>query len=177
MMEALRRLLDEPRPGGEPPVRRWEVVLVGLAIVLGIFEAAFEPEVTWRPAAAALVVVLVPTLFPRRSRPLVPVLVIFGLQSAVDGLVWITSEGTTLVGVTFVSSVIAAYAVARWGSGREIALGAPAVVLLRLVTDPSDELPVVAALVSSTAGSWSSRLASSCGREPPADGTVSKPRG
>jgi len=131
-------------------VRRWEVVLVVLGVALGLVEAAFEPNVTWCPVAAAMVVVLVPLVLVRRTRPLTVVLLIFGVQALVDGLVWLTDEGTTLVGVTFVASVTATYAVARWGSGREISVGAPAVVLLSLVSDPTDDVPFIAALVSST---------------------------
>ncbi|MDG2112232.1 MAG: histidine kinase dimerization/phosphoacceptor domain-containing protein, partial [Actinomycetota bacterium] len=145
MQEVIRALLNEPRPENAPRAGRWDKVVVAL---LG---AALEPQVAWRPVAAVLVVITVPLLLIRRQRPLAAVAIAFGLTAAADAGAWIYSEGSTVVGATLVTFIALAYALARWGSGREIPVGLVFVMAANLVNESPEDTPAAAnAVVAST---------------------------
>ena len=122
MSAALRSLWDEPRPKGAPPVGRADVLLVGGLEVAALLEGVFRPDVTWRPFVTVLAMALMPVLLWRRSRPLMAVLIGWGLAGLLSILSLPAHVGD--LGLTSMLAVlILVYSVVRWGSGREIVLG------------------------------------------------------
>ncbi|GIG61900.1 two-component sensor histidine kinase [Longispora fulva] len=114
----LRSVWDEPRPAGPPP-RGWrDWALVGVLGPLAVLEAVQRPEVPW--LVRLTVVALLPTLLWRRSAPL-PV---FAVALGVSGLVTLVVGAGRPQSYTVAYVLILVYALVRWGSGREIAIGA-----------------------------------------------------
>ncbi|MET0693496.1 MAG: histidine kinase dimerization/phosphoacceptor domain-containing protein, partial [Propionibacteriaceae bacterium] len=144
---ALRSLWAEPRPtsaSGRGP-RDWALIaaLVGWSVVEGLLRQDLAPRPLLLLAALA---VLVPLLW-RRTHPLVAVVVSFGTLTIVDIVRILTgSPGTLLSSVS--ASLILAYALFRWGSGREAAGGLGAILLwlpITTVADPTTVAETVAA--------------------------------
>jgi signal transduction histidine kinase len=115
----LRSLWDEPRPPA-PPVRVWrDWALVGVLGPVAVLEGFLRPDVPWRPLSVVLTLVLVPTLLWRRTRPLPVVAIAFGACALAGLLTSGEPPGTD----TMVFLVLLPYALFRWGSGREGAIG------------------------------------------------------
>ncbi|MFI7546597.1 sensor histidine kinase [Actinoplanes sp. NPDC049599] len=124
MHDLLRSVWDEPRPP-HPPTRVWrDWALVAVLVPLAVLEALLRPELPWRVVSAGLVLALIPTLLWRRTRPLLMITIGFG----VSGLAPVVFPGATLETYSIAFLLILPYALLRWGSGREIVLGA-AVIL------------------------------------------------
>ncbi|MFF2371193.1 sensor histidine kinase [Agromyces sp. NPDC058110] len=135
MTSPLRSLWNAPAAVPPPPRRVWrDWVLVGVLVPLVLVEAALRPEVPWRWAWAAVLVLLLPTLLWRRTRPFTMLAVAFGTGTAF-GLV--TGGDPQLYTTAYV--LLPLYAVMRWGSGRSM-LGGGALVLagwaMSLATGP-----------------------------------------
>ncbi len=127
----------EPRPSGVPPPAWWDWALAGVLVPVAVLEGLLRPGLDWRWLSIAISAGLVFTLPFRRSRPLLVVAIAFG----VCGL------SPLVVGHEFpqqnvlVYMVLLPFALFRWGSGREAALGA-AVVFGKLGLDAAmDFLP------------------------------------
>ncbi|MET0788568.1 MAG: histidine kinase [Cellulomonas sp.] len=120
--DALRPLWTAPRPPGAP-ARVWrDWVLVGLLLPTAVLEGVLRPDVTWRPVALVVAVVVVLALLWRRTHPLAAVVVVFGGQALVDAVALASGAGQWGLYTTAVVLVLP-YALCRWGSGREIVLG------------------------------------------------------
>lgn len=111
---------EEPRPPGPPP-RGWrDWALVAVLAPAAVLEGALRPDVPWRTASVVLTVALLPTLLWRRTSPLLMAMVAFG-ACGLAGLLT-TGEAPGLNAMAFV--LFLAYALVRWGSGREAGAGA-----------------------------------------------------
>lgn len=122
MVPLRRSLWHEPRPRGAAPVGRDDVLLGGAYAVVALLEGALRPDLTWRLGVTALALLLVPALLWRRPRPLVAVLLAWGVAGLLAVLQLSTDVGD--LGLDAMTAVLVPlYALARWGSGREIALG------------------------------------------------------
>ncbi|MDA2806694.1 sensor histidine kinase [Nocardiopsis suaedae] len=132
MRGTLRSLWDEPPPP-HVPRRGWrDWALVGVCAAAALAEGALRPDLPWREAATALVAGLAPVLLWRRSRPLAAVSAAF-----VGGaLLSLASLGRAGEMITSVYLLLLPFALVRWGSGRQIAVGAAVVA----VTGPVDAL-------------------------------------
>ncbi|CAL9363600.1 hypothetical protein SUDANB121_00726 [Nocardiopsis dassonvillei] len=120
----LRSLWDEPRPPGPPRRAGWDPALAALFAAAAVVEGVLRPDLPWRIPTVLLTVGLIALLPLRRTRPLAAVALVFGLSSlatAVSGG-QITSLYTTLC------FLLLPYALFRWGSGREVALGSTVLV-------------------------------------------------
>ncbi len=118
----LRSLWSEPR-AAEPPVRVWrDWALAAALIPAAILEGALTSDLAWRAVSIALAVALVATLFWRRTKPLVAVAVAFGSVTVVDIAAIVGGVGWTGLN-TMVFVLLLPYAVFRWGTGREAAIG------------------------------------------------------
>jgi signal transduction histidine kinase len=98
----------------------WDWVFVCVLVVVAVGEALVRPGLTARPVSAVVCAVLVSTLLWRRSHPLQAVAVAFGLcvlSSVVAGREF--PDQYVLVSLLFLP-----FAAFRWGSGRELVLGA-----------------------------------------------------
>ncbi|QXJ22308.1 ATP-binding protein [Actinomadura graeca] len=154
-----RSLWDEPRPPGAP-ARVWrDWALVGVLVPAAVLEGTLRPDVPWRTLSILLTVALVPTLLWRRTRPLLMVAIAFGL-CGLAGLLT-TGEPPTLNTMAFL--LLPAYALFRWGSGREAAAGA-AIILGKVAvstavdgTDPAAMFGAFAILCAAMAAGGAAR--------------------
>lgn len=138
MRSFLRSVLDEPRAPGAPH-RVWrDWALVGIAMPAAVVEAALRPDLPWRWAVLAITLVLLPTLLYRRQHPLAVAAASFGamLALSVADLVVDPAEPPDLF--TQAVLVVTLYALVRWGSGREIALGGAIVLVTSTVAMVAD---------------------------------------
>ncbi|MBG0565123.1 sensor histidine kinase [Actinoplanes aureus] len=108
MRDLMRPIWDEPRPTPPPPGRVWRDWLL-----VAVVTAAVLTEAVLTPANPVFTLVAVPTLLWRRTRPLLMVVIAFGLCAALPGPDF-NAE---------VFMVVLPYALFRWGSGREILAG------------------------------------------------------
>lgn len=109
----------EPRPR-HAPRRVWrDWALVGVLVPAAALEAALRPDLPWRVLWAVVVIGLAPTLLWRRTRPLLVVVIVFG----VTGLVPLVTGGARVEPYAAAFALVLVYSVVRWGSGREAVLG------------------------------------------------------
>jgi signal transduction histidine kinase len=123
---------DEPAVPN-PPRRVWrDWVLVAALEAAAVLEGILRPDVLWRPAAITLAVVLVPSLLWRRTHPLAVIAIVFGSLTVVDVLAPVTLDNTFGL-YTMAWVLLLPYALARWGSGRDIVIGLGITLGLHLV--------------------------------------------
>ncbi|MFC4070028.1 sensor histidine kinase [Actinoplanes subglobosus] len=129
MVEPLRALLAEPRPPDPPARGRRDWLLVAVLTVAVPAEGLLRPDVPARAATLVMTLALVPTLLWRRERPLLMVAIVFGVSWVVP---LFTGHQPELVSGAFV--LLLAFALVRWGSGREIVAGAALILVKIAVT-------------------------------------------
>ncbi len=119
---AMRSIWAEPR-AADAPARVWrDWVLVAALIPTAVLEGILRSDVAWRYVSIALAVALVPTLLWRRTMPLAVVAIAFGSVTLVNvaGIL----SGVEWIGLnTMAVLLILPYALFRWGTGREAAIG------------------------------------------------------
>jgi signal transduction histidine kinase len=108
--------------------RDW--ALLGLLAPTAVLEGLLRPGVPWRVLSVILTVGLVPTLLWRRTRPLLIVAIVFGAC----GLAGMLTGGKAPGLVTMVYLLLLPYALFRWGSGREAAIGS-AIIFAKLIVE------------------------------------------
>src|SRR6188768_1036801 len=129
---ALRSLWAEPRPTNAPDrgPRDWALVavLVGWSVVEVVLRQDLAPRPgLWtglapRPLLLLYVLAVLGPLLWRRTHPLVAVAVSFGTLTILDIVRILTgSQGALLNSMS--AALILTYALFRWGSGREAAIG------------------------------------------------------
>ena len=122
MRDAVRALLAEPRVPNSPK-RVWrDWALVGVLLPVAVLEAIFRNELAWRPFGLALCAVPVFALLWRRTHPLLVVVVVFGAQTAADIAPLLGADDSAVLYMT-AYVLLLPYALFRWGSGREAAIG------------------------------------------------------
>ena len=135
--DALRSLWAEPRPTNVPArgLRDWALVaaLVGWSVV----EVVLRQDLAPRPLLLLAVLAVLGPLLWRRTHPFVAVAVSFGTLTIVDIVRILTgSQGGLLNSISAV--LILAYALFRWGSGREAASGLGVILLWLAITSVAD---------------------------------------
>ncbi|MEM9130834.1 MAG: sensor histidine kinase [Actinomycetota bacterium] len=126
--DALRYGLElwrEP-PVADPPKRVWrDWAIVGVMIPVALLEGLLRPDVIWRPWVIVLALIAVWTTLWRRTHPLAMVALIAVLVSTTDIIALINlGRGGEPVGLySMALFLILPYALFRWGSGRDAALG------------------------------------------------------
>jgi signal transduction histidine kinase len=117
-----RSLWNEPRAPNPPPPQWWDWALVVALVPATILEGLLSENLVWRGASIAMIIVVLPALLWRRTHPLPVAAVAFStcialeLASVAAGVRW---EGLNAHGAL----VMVIYALFRWGSGREAAVG------------------------------------------------------
>jgi histidine kinase len=116
-----------------PPARRWrDWLLAGVVAATATTEAVLRDDMTWRPVAVMVGLALACAMLFRRSRPLAMVGLGFGAFFVVD--VAALSAGREPVSlIAGVAVVVLVYALFRWATTRQAALGS-AVILLEWLT-------------------------------------------
>ncbi len=134
---ALRSLWAEPRAAAVPERVSRDWVLVGALMVTALLEGVLRDDVAWRPFVTIVAVGLAPVLLWRRTHPLVCVVVGFGTGMALG----LASQLAGIPGVglnTMTYILVLAYALVRWGSGREIVIGLAVVLIAAVISIATD---------------------------------------
>ncbi|MEU6934077.1 sensor histidine kinase [Streptomyces sp. NPDC046374] len=122
MVTFRRSVWHEPRPADAPPIGRLDWLLVGVFTAAALVEGTVRPGLAWRPLVTVLALALMPALLWRRGRPLVAVLVGWGVAGLLSVL-QLTAHAGDLGLYSMMAALILLYSLVRWGSGREIVLG------------------------------------------------------
>ncbi len=103
---------------------RLDWLLVGGLEAAALVEGFARPGLAWQPWVTVLAMALMPALLWRRSHPLATCLIGFGGAGLLSLLqLWTRSGDLGLY--SMMAILILLYALARWGSGREITAGIP----------------------------------------------------
>jgi signal transduction histidine kinase len=136
-IDALRSLWVEPRPANPPArgPRDWALVAAFScwAVAEGVLREDTAPRPLWLLAALAAVV---PLLW-RREKPLGAAAVAFGLLTVVD-VVRILTEAHGVLPSSVSATLVLTYALFRWGSGQEAAVGVGVMLVWLVVTNVAD---------------------------------------
>jgi signal transduction histidine kinase len=132
LTDAVRSLWAEPRVPAPPPWTWRDRMLVLVLAIGALLEVLLRDDLVWRTSAVVIGVGLLLLAPWRRTRPLLVVAFVLGLITTYDMvavLAGVDPELTTLWITAWV--LLLPYALLRWGSGREIVIGAP--ILLAFV--------------------------------------------
>src|SRR3954447_22071238 len=144
---ALRSLWVEPRPTNAPDPGRRDWALVAALTCWSVAEVVLRQDLAPRPLLLLATLAVLGPLLWRRTHPLVAVVVSFGTLTIVDIVRILTgSKGGLLNSMS--AALILAYALFRWGSGREAASGLGVILLwlpITYVADPMGLWATVAA--------------------------------
>ena len=123
-------------------------MLVALLVPTAIVEWVLRDDVTWRPVVLPLAVGVMVALLWRRTHPLLVVAAVFGTIVAVDFVALFgPSESIGLYAMAGV--LLLPYSLLRWGSGREILLGLPVILVTLALCLVLDYTGVVDSIVGS----------------------------
>ena len=136
---ALRSLWAEPRPANPPGLGPRDWALVAAFVVWSAVELVFRQDLTPGPLLLLGALAAIAPLLWRRTHPLVAVLVSFGTLTIIDVVRILTgSQGLPLNSVA--ATLILAYALFRWGSGREAACGLVVIGIWLAITHVADPM-------------------------------------
>ncbi|WP_211221010.1 sensor histidine kinase [Nocardioides insulae] len=122
MVGVRRSIWHEPRPADVPPIGRLDWLLVGVFAAVALVEGIVRPDLAWRPLVTVLALALMPALLWRRGRPLLAVLIGWGVAGLLSVL-QLTARTGDLGLYSMMAVLILLYSLVRWGSGRELVLG------------------------------------------------------
>src|SRR5829696_6998216 len=141
--DALRSLWAEPRPTNAPDRGPRDWALVAALVCWSLVEAVsgrswvLHQDLAPRPLLLIAVLAVLGPLLWRRAHPLVAVVVSFGTLTIVDSVrIFTGSQGVLLSSIS--AALILAYALFRWGSGREAAIGLGVILLWLPITTVAD---------------------------------------
>lgn len=130
---ALRSLWAEPRPMNPPDRRLRDWALVAVLICWSVLEAVLREDMAPLPLLFIAALAVVVPLPWRCTHPLVAAAVAFGTVTVVDIVRVLTgSQGALPSSVS--ATLVIAYALFRWGSGREAASGLGVILLWLAIT-------------------------------------------
>jgi signal transduction histidine kinase len=136
---ALRSLWAEPRPTKAPDRGPRDWALVAVLVCWSVVEVVLRQDLAPRPLLLLAVLAVLGPLLWRRTHPLVAVAVSFGTLTIVDIIRILTgSQGALLSSIS--AALILAYALFRWGSGREAASGLGVILLWLAITYVADPM-------------------------------------
>ncbi|MFI1988602.1 sensor histidine kinase [Actinoplanes sp. NPDC020271] len=136
MPGSLRSLLAEPRPPGAPPAGPRDWFLAAACALIAVLEGIARPDLPGGLVAPVVAVVLAPTLLIRRSHPLLAVVIAFSATL----LAPIATGNVPPEEYSLVYLLLLLYALFRWGSGREAALGLAVIVVKQVVSFVSGQV-------------------------------------
>ena len=142
---ALRSLWAEPRPTHPPDRGPRDWTMVAVLACWSLVEAVLGQSLVLRQHLAPRPLLLLDalavlgSLLWRRTHPLVAVAVAFGTLTIVDIVRILTGSQGGLLSSTC-AALILAYALFRWGSGREAAIGLCVILLWQPITTVADPM-------------------------------------
>jgi signal transduction histidine kinase len=140
--DELRALWAEPRVP-DPPVRVWwDWALLAAGVIAATLEAVLRDDVVWRPVALLFAVGVCFTTLWRRTHPLTMIVLAFGSAIAVTLASLVTDQPEPVGLNTGVIILVLVYALPRWGSGRDIVLGAAVIATTFTLATFEDGVPV-----------------------------------
>lgn len=120
----IRSVWTEPR-APDAPRRVWrDWALVAVLVPTAVLEWALRPDLPWRTVWLILCLALIPSLLWRRVAPFTTVAVVFGTITLVD-VARLAAGSAPMDLYTMVFVLLLCYSLVRWGSGREVVLGLP----------------------------------------------------
>ncbi|SDC88662.1 Signal transduction histidine kinase [Geodermatophilus telluris] len=141
---ALRSLWAEPRPTGAPEQGPRDWALVAALVGWSLGELVLRQDPAPRPLLLLYVLAVLGPLLWRRTHPLAAVAVSFGTLTILDVVRILTgSQGVLLDMNSMSAALILPYALFRWGSGREAAIGLGVILLWLPVTSTADPTGLV----------------------------------
>ncbi|NUR69967.1 MAG: sensor histidine kinase [Hamadaea sp.] len=130
---ALRSLWAEPRPASPPDRRTRDWALVAVLIGWSVLEAVLRKDMAPLPLLVIAALAVVVPLPWRRTHPLVVVVIAFGMVTVVD-IARILTGSPGVLPSSVSATLVIAYALFRWGSGREAASGLGVILLWLAIT-------------------------------------------
>src|SRR3954463_9427817 len=134
---ALHALWVEPRPTNAPDPGPRDWALVAVFLCWSLVELVVRHDLAPRPLLLLDTLALLGPLPWRRTHPLVAVVISFGTLTIVDIVRILTGSQGGLLNSTS-AALILAYALFRWGSGREAASGLGLILLWQPITTVAD---------------------------------------
>src|SRR6476659_8160454 len=136
---ALSSLWAEPRPKNAPDPGPRDWALVAALIGWSVVEVVLRRDLAPGPVLLLYALAVIGPLPWRRTHPLVAVAVCFGTLMIVDSVRILTgSHGAPLSSTS--AALILTYALFRWGSGREAAIGLGVILLWQPITTVADPM-------------------------------------
>ncbi|HRW19240.1 MAG TPA: histidine kinase [Dermatophilaceae bacterium] len=127
MIALWRSLWREPRAAYPPPVGRVDRLLVAGFEAAALVEGIARPGMQRQPWITLLAMAVIPALLWRRRHPLRACLAGFGVAGLMSAI-QLATRRDDLGPSAMLVVIVLLYALLRWGSGREIAVGMPCVV-------------------------------------------------
>lgn len=141
---ALRSLWAEPRPADAPDRAPRDWGLVAALVGWSAAELLLRDDLAPLPLLLIAVLAVVGPLLWRRTQPLAAMAVCFGALTIVDIVRVVTDSQGALLNSSL-AALILAYALFRWGSGREAAIGLGVILLWLAIMTTSGADPVTPA--------------------------------
>jgi signal transduction histidine kinase len=145
--QALRSLWAEPRPAHPPDRSPRDWILLAVLVGWSVVELVRGQDLAPLPLLLLAGLAVLGPLPWRRTHPLVAVMVCFGTLTLVDSIRILTGSPGVLLNST-IAALILAYALFRWGSGREAAIGLGIILIwvpIATVVNPTGPAEKVAA--------------------------------
>jgi signal transduction histidine kinase len=136
---AVRSFLAEPS-APDPPARVWrDWVLIGALLVAGVLEVILREDLAWPGVALALGVAPAIALLWRRTHPLTVTVIVVAALTLGDVLTRL-GTGEPMEDYTAAYFLLVPYALLRWGSGRQAAIGMALILVWHVVTTIGTDL-------------------------------------
>ncbi len=135
--DALRSLWAEPRPANPPGPLPRDWVLVAALICWSVVEAVLRQDMAPLPLLLIATLAAVAPLPWRRVHPLGAAAVAFGTLAVVD-IVRILTGSQGALPSSISATLVLTYALLRWGSGRQAAVGLGVVMVWLPITTVAD---------------------------------------
>jgi signal transduction histidine kinase len=137
MSSAIRSFLAEPA-APDPPARVWWDWLLLATIAVGAtLETIFRTDLIWVPVGLIVSLALGVALLWRRTDPLRVTVIVFGGISLIDTAASLTVDGDEPMVILFstVFVLMLPYALLRWGSGRDAAIGIGFLLVVNAISE------------------------------------------
>jgi signal transduction histidine kinase len=130
---AVRSFLAEPS-APDPPARVWrDWVLIAALLVGGVLEAILRTDLVWPGVALVFGVAPAIALLWRRTHPLAVTVIVVAALALGDSLTRL-GTGEPMEVYTAAYFLLVPYALLRWGSGRQAAIGMALVLVWHVIT-------------------------------------------